>query len=64
MVKGIGPHFARKLVQAFGAEVFDIIAQTPARLQELDGIGPKRTARVVAAPAAVPSTYKCAVMPS
>ena len=49
MVKGIGPHFARKLVQAFGAEVFDIIAQTPQRLQELDGIGPKRTARVVAA---------------
>src|SRR5437016_14209495 len=49
MVKGIGPHFARKLVQAFGAEVFDVIAQTPTRLQELDGIGPKRTARVVAA---------------
>src|SRR5712691_131263 len=48
MVKGIGPHFARKLVQAFGAEVFDVIEQTPARLQELDGIGPKRTARVVA----------------
>src|SRR2546426_4242819 len=49
MVKGIGPHFAHKLVQAFGAEVFDVIAQTPHRLQELDGIGPKRTARVVAA---------------
>src|SRR6266571_1970773 len=49
MVKGIGPHFARKLVQAFGAEVFDVIAQTPHRLQELDGIGPKRTARVVEA---------------
>src|SRR6266404_2873781 len=49
MVKGIGPHFARKLVQAFGAEVFDVIAQAPKRLQELDGIGPKRTARVVAA---------------
>src|SRR6266705_1585048 len=49
MVKGIGPYFARKLVQAFGAEVFDVIAQTPARLQELNGIGPKRTARVVAA---------------
>src|SRR3989441_7774241 len=49
MVKGIGPHFAHKLVQAFGAEVFDVIAQTPRRLQELDGIGPKRTARVVAA---------------
>src|SRR4030095_349812 len=49
MVKGIGPHFARKLVQAFGAEVFDVIAQNPQRLQALDGIGPKRTARVVAA---------------
>ena len=52
MVKGIGPHFARKLVQAFGAEVFDVIEQTPNRLQELDGIGPKRTARVVTAWAA------------
>src|SRR2546422_11669438 len=49
MIKGIGPHFARKLVQTFGVEVFDVIAQTPQRLQELDGIGPKRTARVVAA---------------
>src|SRR5438132_177702 len=49
MVKGIAAHFARKLGQAFGAEVFDVIAQTPTRLQELDGIGPKRTARVVAA---------------
>ena len=39
----------RTLVQAFGAEVFDVIAQAPQRLQELDGIGPKRTARVVAA---------------
>src|SRR5881409_1634770 len=38
MVKGIGPHFARKLVQAFGAEVFDVIEQTPNRLQDLDGI--------------------------
>lgn len=52
MVKGIGPHFARKLVQAFGAEVFDVIEQTPKRLQELDGIGPKRAASVVGAWAA------------
>ena len=44
MVKGLGPHFARKLVQTFGAEVFDVIERAPARLQELDGIGPKRTA--------------------
>src|SRR5262249_9378285 len=49
MVKGIGPHFAKKLVQTFGAEVFDVIEQTPERLTDLDGIGPKRKQRVVEA---------------
>src|SRR5207249_3720521 len=49
MVKGIGPHFARKLVQAFKEDVFDVIEQTPDRLTELDGIGPKRQQRVVEA---------------
>src|SRR5262249_49065518 len=43
------PHFARKLVQAFGEAVFDIIEQQPQRLLELEGIGPKRQARVVEA---------------
>ena len=28
MVKGIGPHFAKKLVKAFGEDVFDVIEQT------------------------------------
>jgi exodeoxyribonuclease V alpha subunit len=49
MVKGIGPHFARKLTQAFGEQVFEVIEQTPERLTELDGIGPKRKQRVVEA---------------
>ena len=49
MVKGIGPHFAKKLVQAFKEEVFDVIEQTPERLTELDGIGPKRKQRVIEA---------------
>jgi exodeoxyribonuclease V alpha subunit len=49
MVKGIGPHFASKLVRAFGAEVFDVIEHTPERLTALDGIGPKRKQRVVEA---------------
>ena len=46
MVKGIGPHFAKKLVQGFGEAVFDVIEHAPERLMELEGIGPKRTAQV------------------
>ena len=49
MVKGIGPHFARKLVRAFGAAVFEVIETTPERLEKLEGIGPKRRERVVSA---------------
>ncbi len=49
MVKGIGPHFAKKLVRAFGEQVFDIIEQEPDRLLELEGIGPKRKERVTKA---------------
>ncbi len=49
MVKGIGPHFARKLVRAFGEQVFDVIEHEPDRLLALDGIGPKRKDRVTKA---------------
>ncbi|RQW83074.1 MAG: hypothetical protein EHM62_02650 [Methylococcus sp.] len=49
MVKGIGPHFAKKLVRAFGEAVFDVIEQTPERLLELEGIGAKRQQRVTSA---------------
>ena len=42
MIKGIGPHFAKKLVRAFGEEVFDVIETAPERVRTLDGIGPKR----------------------
>ncbi len=49
MVKGIGPHFARKLVRSFGETVFEVIEQDPDRLLELEGIGPKRKERVTQA---------------
>ena len=49
LIKGIGPHFARHLVKAFGAEVFDVIERTPERLRTLEGIGAKRQARVTEA---------------
>ena len=49
MVKGIGPHFARRLVKAFGEQVFDIIEEKPERLMELEGIGKKRREKITSA---------------
>ncbi len=49
MVKGIGPHFAKRLVKAFGEQVFDIIEETPDRLMELEGIGKKRREKITSA---------------
>ena len=48
MLKGIGPVYAKKLVEAFGEAVFEAIEQTPERLQEVAGIGPRRAARIQA----------------
>ncbi len=49
MIKGIGPHFAKTLVKAFGDQVFTIIEATPERMLELPGIGRKRMDLVVGA---------------
>jgi exodeoxyribonuclease V alpha subunit len=49
MVKGIGPHFAKKLVKEFGLEVFDIIERQPEQLMSLEGIGKKRTSTIISA---------------
>lgn len=35
MVKGIGPHFAKVLVKAFGEKVFGVIEDEPERMLEL-----------------------------
>jgi exodeoxyribonuclease V alpha subunit len=47
MIKGIGPVYAKKLVAAFGADVFEVIEHTPARLREVTGIGPVREAKII-----------------
>ena len=46
MVPGIGPVYAKKLVQAFGEKVFDTIEAAPERLREVTGIGPVRAKRI------------------
>ena len=48
MIKGIGPHFAKRLVKTFGEAVFDVIEKTPERLREVDGIGQVRLKRITA----------------
>jgi exodeoxyribonuclease V alpha subunit len=49
MVRGIGPHFAKVLVQAFREEVFSVVEEAPERLLELPGIGRKRMETVASA---------------
>jgi exodeoxyribonuclease V alpha subunit len=46
MVKGIGPVYAKKMVDRFGEKIFDIIDKESARLEDVDGIGPKRRKRI------------------
>ena len=42
MVKGIGPVYAKKLVEKYGEQIFDIIENQSAKLEDVEGIGPKR----------------------
>jgi len=48
-VEGVGGVIAERLVDHFGAETFDAIEQHPDRLTEVEGIGPKRKARILEA---------------
>jgi len=48
-VKGIGPYLSKKLVEAFGFDVFDIIEKNPEKLNRVEGIGPKRIELIVSA---------------
>lgn len=42
LVPGIGKTYAKKIVEAFGKETFDVIESNSGRLREVEGIGPKR----------------------
>lgn len=49
LIKGIGPVYAKKLVEKFHEEVFTIIDQYSARLEEVPGIGRGRRLKIRAA---------------
>lgn len=42
LIKGIGPIYAKKIVETFKEETFNILDDNPDRLLEIDGIGAKR----------------------
>ncbi len=47
IIKGIGPVYATKLINAFGTQVLDVIDQKPEKLKLIDGIGPKRIEKII-----------------
>jgi exodeoxyribonuclease V alpha subunit len=48
LVKGIGPVYAKKIVDKFGAATLEIIDRTPQRLLEVEGLGKKKLNQVKA----------------
>ncbi|HDQ72340.1 MAG TPA: ATP-dependent RecD-like DNA helicase [Chloroflexi bacterium] len=46
LVKGVGPVTAARIVQRFGADTLRILDETPHRLREALGVGPKRAAAI------------------
>ena len=46
LIKGIGPIYAKKLVEAFGMAVLDVIENRSAELEQVEGIGPMRRQQI------------------
>ena len=46
LIKGIGPKFAKKIVQQFGKDTLDVIEENPDALIEVAGIGQQRVNRI------------------
>ena len=49
LIRGIGPVMAERMVAHFGVDIMHVIENSPGRLIEVDGLGPKRTAMITAA---------------
>jgi hypothetical protein len=59
MIRGIGPVYAKRMIKAFGAKVFDITEADTDRLREVDGIGSIRANGSPSSPAAGISLSSC-----
>ena len=46
LIKGVGPKFAKRIVNQFGADTLNVIKETPDRLIEVPGIGKVRVERI------------------
>ncbi len=46
LVPGLGPVMAKRIVKRFGVDTLEILKRSPARLAEVEGIGPKRAAAI------------------
>src|SRR6476659_2645759 len=46
LIKGIGPTYAKRIVEVFGERTLDIIDKSPTSLAEIKGIGPQRLERI------------------
>ena len=42
LIKGIGPIFAKRIIDLFGLDTLKVIDETPERLKEIEGLGSKR----------------------
>src|ERR671914_367586 len=49
LIKGIGPSYAKRLVQAFGLDTLQVLSDQPLRILEVDGIGEVRARRIMQA---------------
>ena len=47
MIKGVGPVYAKKLIAAFGVDVFEVIEASPERLRQVTGIGQSRATQII-----------------
>ena len=47
LVKGIGPMYARRIVDHFGVKTLEVIDEEPHRLTEVEGIGAKRLESII-----------------